>query len=161
MNEDEFFLDQQKCPYVRIHGLPQVAFIYLFIHSFYLGHNVTFCLCFVLGNVFVFVLFCLFVFFFFFFLSLGMPFFLSWLTLPLFHFFFNKKLVMFFFGHDFYFLINFSDCSFFFFFFYGYLLLFCFNWTPFFNKDIWINLFKLIFSISPLFHSQPNKTERK
>ena len=45
-------------------------------------------------------------------------------------------------------------------FFGGYLSLFCFNWASFFNNGIWGNLFKLIFSFSPLFHSQPNKNER-
>ena len=34
---------------------------------------------------------------------------------------------------------------------------FCFNWASFFNKGIWVNLFKLIFSIFLLFHSQPIK----
>ena len=37
--------------------------------------------------------------------------------------------------------------------------LFYFNWASLFNKDIWVNLYKLIFFIPPLFHSQPNKNE--
>ena len=44
-----FFLIDKNV-HVRAHRLPQVAFIYLFILST-LGSNVTFCLCFVLGNV--------------------------------------------------------------------------------------------------------------
>ena len=45
------------------------------------------------------------------------------------------------------------------FFFFG-LSLFCFNWPSFFNKGVWVNLYKLIFSISLVFHSQQNKNER-
>ena len=58
-----FFSIQQKCPYIRAHGLPQVAFIYLLILST-LGSNVTFCLCFVLGNVVFLFLFLFFYFYF-------------------------------------------------------------------------------------------------
>ena len=50
----------------------------------------------------------------------------------------------------FYFLINLGDCPF---------LVFCqffFNWTLFFNKGIWVNLYTHFFSIPPLFHRQPN-----
>ena len=35
------------------------------------------------------------------------------------------------------------------------------NWASFFNKGIWVNLFKLIFSFPPLFHSQSNKKKEK
>ena len=65
----------------------------------------------------------------------------------------------FFLGHDFYFLINWV-IAFFFFFWCGYLSLFFFNWSSFFNKGVWVNLYKLTFSISSLFHSQPNKNEK-
>ena len=41
-----------------------------------------------------------------------------------------------------------------------FLSLFCFNRTLFFSKSIQVNLYKHIFSISPLFHSQPNKNEK-
>ena len=53
---------------------------------------------------------------------------------------------------DFYFLINWVIVFF--------LSLFCFNWLSFFNKGIWVNLYKLTFSIISLFYSQPNKNER-
>ena len=43
--------------------------------------------------------------------------------------------------------------------FFGCLSLFCFNWTSFFNKSIRVNLYKLAFSISPLF--TPNQTKRR
>ena len=43
----------------------------------------------------------------------------------------------------------------------GHTSLFCFNWVSFFNKRIWVNLFKLIFSIIPLFDPQPNKNDEK
>ena len=39
-------------------------------------------------------------------------------------------------------------------------IFFFFNLASFFNKGIWVNLFKLIFSIPPPFHSKPNKKER-
>ena len=58
--------------------------------------------------------------------------------------------------HDFYFLINWVIA----FFFFSCLSLFCFNWSSFFNKCVGVNLYKFIFSISPFFHSQPNKNER-
>ena len=45
------------------------------------------------------------------------------------------------------------------FFFFGWLSLFCFNWASLFNKNIWVNLYKFIFSIPPLFYSQPNKNK--
>ena len=69
-------------------------------------------------------------------------------------FFFLFFFCVFFFSLDviFIFLINLGD--------YIFLSLFCFNWALFFNKDIWINLYKLTFSISPLFHSQPNKNDK-
>ena len=53
---------------------------------------------------------------------------------------------------DFYFLINWVIVFF--------LSLFCFNWLSFFNKGIWVNLYKLTFSIISLFYSQPNKNEK-
>ena len=60
-----------------------------------------------------------------------------------------------------------SDILFFFlfcldviFFFYGHVFLFFgFNCASFFNRDIYINLYKLTFSIPLFFHSQPNKNE--
>ena len=46
------------------------------------------------------------------------------------------------------------------FFFYGHVFLFFgFNCASFFNRDIYINLYKLTFSIPLFFHSQPNKNE--
>ena len=42
---------------------------------------------------------------------------------------------------------------------FGCLSLFCFNLTSYFNKNIWVNLYKLTFFIPPLFNSQPNKNE--
>ena len=65
----------------------------------------------------------------------------------------------FFLGTWFFFLINWV-IFFFFFFFCGCLSLFCFNWPSFFNKDIWVSLYKFTFFIPLLFHSQPNKRER-
>ena len=65
-------------------------------------------------------------------------------------FVFGLDVIYFFPGHDIFFLINLGD---FFFHFFG------FNWALFFNKVIWVNLYKLIFFIPPLFHSQPNKNE--
>ena len=61
--------------------------------------------------------------------------------------------------HDFFltwflFFNELSDC-----FFFGCLSFICFNWLSFFNKSIWINLYKFTFSIFLLFHSQPNKNE--
>ena len=78
-------------------------------------------------------------------------------------FFVFKLDVIFFFFWDMifiYFLIIYGDCSFFFFL-WLFVTCFFFNWVSFFNKGIWVNLFKLNFSISPLFHFQPNKNERK
>ena len=46
-----------------------------------------------------------------------------------------------------------------FFFFFSCLSLFCFNLPSFFNNDIWVNLYKLTFTIHSLFYSQPNKKE--
>ena len=60
----------------------------------------------------------------------------------------------FFSGHNFYCLINLGDC-----FFFNCLSFFYFNCASFFNKAIWVNLYKLTFSIPPFFHSQPNKNE--
>ena len=57
----------------------------------------------------------------------------------------------FFLGHDFYFLINWVIALFFWLF---VTFFFCFNWTSFFNKGIWVNLFKLIFFISLLFQDR-------
>ena len=90
-------------------------------------------------------------------------FFFSWaLTLPLFFciFLFLFLLDVIFLEHVFYLK-----------FFFWVIALFCvvichlkkkkINLTLFFNKGIWINLFKFIFSIPQFFHSQPNKKERK
>ena len=71
---------------------------------------------------------------------------LSFGTLPPIFFFF---LYMIFIFNKFRWLLFFLDC----------LLLFCINWVSFFNKSIWVNLYKLTFSIPQLFHSQPNKKE--
>ena len=62
----------------------------------------------------------------------------------------------FFLGTWFLFFNKLGDC---FFFFFG-LSLFCFNWPSVFNNSIWVNLYKLTFSIPPFFHFQPNKYER-
>ena len=87
---------------------------------------------------------------------------ISWLhpvaLLFLFFFFFFCFLLWFFFRcgffsrYNFYFLINLGDFFFF-------LSLFCFNRASFFNKAIWVNLYKHIFFIPPFFHSQPNKNK--
>ena len=59
-----------------------------------------------------------------------------------------------------FFLSKFWDvASFFFLFFTWFLFLINFNWASFFNKSIWVNLYKLTFSIPQLFHSQLNKKE--
>ena len=71
-------------------------------------------------------------------------------------FFFPFKCDFFFPEHDSYFLINLGDCLFFF----GCLLLFCVNWASFFNKSIWVNLYKFTIFISPLINFQLNKNER-
>ena len=57
--------------------------------------------------------------------------------------------------HDFYFLMNWVI-----FIFFGCLSFICFNWSSFFNKNIWVNLDKITFFIPPFFHSQPNKEKR-
>ena len=85
--------------------------------------------------------------FFFFFFN-----FLFWLYVAFFFFFFSLFNCTWFFLLDFYFLINWVIVFF--------LSLFCFNWLSFFNKGIWVNLYKLTFSIISLFYSQPNKNER-
>ena len=74
-----------------------------------------------------------FLFFFFFFFGLDLIFFWTWFL------FFNK----------FRWLLIIFGC----------LSLFCFNLTSYFNKNIWVNLYKLTFFIPPLFNSQPNKNE--
>ena len=56
-------------------------------------------------------------------------------------------------GYDFYFLINWVIASSFF----GCLSLFCFKWSSFYKKGVWVNLYKLTFFIFSLFHSQPKK----
>ena len=58
--------------------------------------------------------------------------------------------------NDYYYLINLGDCMLF-----GCLSLFCFNWPSFFNKGIWVNLYKLTFFIPPLFHSEQKKKWKK
>ena len=58
----------------------------------------------------------------------------------------------FFYGHDFYFLINLVIDFFFFFLF---ITFFGFNWVSFFNRGICVNLYKFTFSISPFLHFQP------
>ena len=61
--------------------------------------------------------------------------------------------IFFIYGHDFYFLINLGDWIFFWFF-----ITFCvLIGHHFFNKGIYVNLYKLTYSILPFFHSQPNK----
>ena len=79
--------------------------------------------------------------------------FLFWLYVAFFFFFFSLFNCTWFFLLDFYFLINWVIVFFF-------LSLFCFNWPSFFNKGIWVNLYKLTFSIISLFYSQPNKNEK-
>ena len=59
---------------------------------------------------------------------------------------------LFFWEHDFYFLIIWVIALFF-----GCLLPFCFNWQSFFNKGLWVNLYKFTFSIPLFFHFQLNK----
>ena len=71
-----------------------------------------------------------------------------------FSFFFFFLDVIFFYEHDFYFFINLGDW-----FFLVVYHFFGFNWVSFFNRGICVNLYKLTFSILPLFHSQPNKNE--
>ena len=96
-----------------------------------------------------------FCFFFFWFIGQACPiffFFLLFFFSFSFSFFFCLDVIFFFYGNDFYFLINLGDWFF--------LLVyhfFCFNWTSFFNKGIHVNLYKLIVSIPSFFHSQPNK----
>ena len=58
----------------------------------------------------------------------------------------------FFYGHDFYFLINLGNW----FFMFAYHF-FGFYWASFFNKGICVNLYKLIFFIPSFFYSQPNQ----
>ena len=73
-----------------------------------------------------------------FFFSLGCR-----LTVIWFFFFFVKLDVIFFSWHDYYFLINLGD------FFFLCLSNFCFDWTSFFNKCMWVNLCKLFFFFHP------------
>ena len=88
--------------------------------------------------------------FFFLGLGVGVPhFFFFWFSRADSCFFFFLKDLIFILGHDFYFFNKFGWLLFF----CGYLSLFCFDWALFFNKDLWINLFKLIFFIFSLFHS--------
>ena len=51
-----------------------------------------------------------------------------------------------------------GDC--FFFFFLAICHFFVLISNHFFNKDVWVNLYKLTFFIPPFFHSQLNKNER-
>ena len=88
------------------------------------------------------------VFFFFFF-----SFFFFLLSFVFFNFLFRCD---FFYGHDFYFLINLGDWFFFFWLFTTFWVLI---WHHFFNKGISVNLYKLTFFIPSFFHSQPNKKE--
>ena len=74
----------------------------------------------------------------------------SFLSFFLFIFF-----IFFIYGHDFYFLINLGDWIFFWFFITFWVLI----GHHFFNKGIYVNLYKLTYSILPFFHSQPNKKE--
>ena len=138
-----FFLNWQKCPCAHAHGLR----LFFFFRAYT-------CLSFL----------SFFLFFFFFSLDSNVAsffsFFFSFDFLGIGHAFFKKKFkyTWFFSGH-FFFIINLGDWFFFLFFLCGYLSHFCFDWTSFFNNGIWVNLFKLIFFIPPLFHSQPNKEE--
>ena len=122
----------RKCPCANAHGL--VQFVAFFFSSF-------FCL----GR-------CLLLFFFFCFFF--------WFLGHLHFFFFCFLLWFFFFKHDFFsrwflFPNKFERLLFFFFFFF----FLCFNRASSYNKDIWVNLYKHIFFIPPLFHSQPIKNE--
>ena len=86
-----------------------------------------------------------------------LPFFKLFFKFFIFIFYRLGVIVVFFFFFWTWFFINKFGWLLFFFFFGS---LFCFNWVLFFNKGIWVNLFKLIFSIPPLFYSQPNKNEK-
>ena len=57
--------------------------------------------------------------------------------------------------HDFFFFNKFGD-----FFFLAVCHFFVLIWHYFFNKGIWVNLYNLLFSIPPLFHSQPKKKKK-
>ena len=61
---------------------------------------------------------------------------------------------LFLFRHDFYFVINLGGC-----FLFLSLFVFCFNWTSFFNKGIWVNLYKFTFFIFPR-STPPTKQKR-
>ena len=72
-------------------------------------------------------------------------------------FFFVKLDVIFFFSwHDYYFLINLGD-----FFFFLCLSNFCFDWTSFFNKCMWVNLCKLFFFFPSIHFFTLNQTKRR
>ena len=139
LNEDEFFLDWQKYPvhmYTHFFKLPlffilsNITLAYVFFFFFFpSGSNVAF----------------YFLFFFLFFFSFEIlgsgcdSFFLNYFI------FLTRR--DYFWEMIFIFLINLGDCSFLWLF-----VTFFFNWASFFNKGIWVKLFKSIFSIPPLFH---------
>ena len=102
-------------------------------------------------------------------LLLSILFFCVWATLPFFfsssfdflglgNFFFFFFLMWFFLNDFYFYFLNLGD----YFFFLGYLLLFCFNPTSFFNKSIWVNFFELIFlSLHFSTLNQTNKRKNK
>ena len=72
-----------------------------------------------------------------------------------FFFFFVKLDVIFFSWHYYYFLINLGD------FFFLCLSNFCFDWTSFFNKCMWVNLCKLFFFFPSIHFFTLNQTKRR